>query len=137
MKEINQTIKFKTNDFENILNLNFNYIVQISYTFNLEVKSGLFSGNSSFCVRNDEIKKMIFDLREMYDTLKGNTILYDNDSDSYLKFEMLKNGHLSIKGQVGGSHQDHSMNFLFLTDQTGLLDFIEELNCILKIEDEK
>ena len=107
------------------------YTVEDYFTFNIRVKSGDFSGASNFCMPKTSIISLIDNLEKMYTKLKGRSQLTDSDSDAYVRFEMENLGHMSISGQIGGSHQDHYMKFAYTVDQTVLRYFIQVLKRIL------
>lgn len=135
MKEIETVIKLQTNDAAKQLMFATRYLVQINFTFDLIVKSGNFSGTSSFCVRIDEIQALCDSLNEMYTALSGSAQLSDYDSDAFILFEMQDRGHFTVSGQVGGSWNDHFMTFKFDTDQTCLPQFISDFKALLKNQD--
>jgi len=54
----------------------------------------------------------------------GTYQINDYDSDDYILIECLKLGHISISGQVGGSHSEEFLRYKFLTDQTVLGELI-------------
>jgi hypothetical protein len=47
----------------------------------LTVLADSFGGTSHFCVRREQIEKLCSDLKEMKDSLSGNTNLKDNVSE--------------------------------------------------------
>ena len=101
------------------------YSVDKYSTFNIKIKSMGFSGMSNFCMPQEKIASYIESLSEMYSKLTGYCEIKDSDSDAYIKIEMHKRGHVSICGQVGGSHEEHSMRFKYTTDQTVLVNLIQ------------
>ena len=107
------------------------YLVYENFTFNLIVKSSNFCGESHFCVRRNEIESFCTSLSEIYSALAGSAILCDNDSDGFVKFDMEYDGHLTVSGQVGGSNEDHSLRFKFLTDQTCIPKFTQDFKKLL------
>ncbi|MCF7799944.1 hypothetical protein K9L05_01175 [Candidatus Babeliales bacterium] len=100
------------------------YNVENYLTFNVKIKSGKFSGESNFCISEENISLFIKKLSEMHNRLIGNCELRDYDSDSYINFEMIKLGHMLVYGQIGGSHEEQFMRFKFETDQSILLNLI-------------
>jgi len=103
------------------------YTVDNYLTFCVKVKSGLFAGASNFCIPRDKLLSLIEQFSIMQKELAGMSEIMDSDSDAFIKFEMQKFGHLSIYGQVGGSHEDHYMRFKYITDQTVLTNMIHLL----------
>ncbi|NLK03751.1 MAG: hypothetical protein GX319_05005 [Clostridiales bacterium] len=51
-------------------------------------------------------------LTDMHKELKGFCDIVGSDSDAYMTFTMDRHGHMSVYGQIGGSHEDHFMNNL-------------------------
>jgi len=100
------------------------YNVEGYSTFTIKVKSGEFAGKSSFCLPKERIAAIIEQLSGMNNDLKGCCEINDYDSDAYINIEMAKFGRLWIFGQIGGSHEDHSVTFRYSTDQTVLNSFI-------------
>lgn len=133
MIELQNTIELKTYSKEEQLSFSAKYLVEINFTFDLHVKSNGFTGTSSFCVRKDEIERFCDELLQLYSLLSGCSIINDEDSDSYVQFNVEPYGHIYVRGQVGGSHEDHYMKFCFQTDQTCLPYFIEGFNNLLSI----
>jgi len=131
MIEISDIIELKTNTETERLSFATRYLVQINFTFDLTVLSEKFSGTSHFCVRRDQLEKMCCDLSEMNLTLNGKTTLDDNDSDAFVEFELEQPGGLNIRGQVGGTHEDHFVKFRFQTDQTCIADFVKDFRVLL------
>jgi hypothetical protein len=62
----------------------------------------------------------------MHLTLSGTTILDDNDSDGFVKFEIATDGLQNVSGQVGGSPQEDFVRLKFQTDQTCIPQFLED-----------
>ncbi|MFH0897949.1 MAG: hypothetical protein V1855_00020 [bacterium] len=93
----------------------------------IQIKSGMFSGASEFCISKGNIIKIIKTLKNMHETLKGSCVISDFDSDGHITIEMQKLGHICISGQMGGTHQDHYMTFKFMTDQSILPNLIKNL----------
>jgi hypothetical protein len=136
MKEINSIIELKTNTATELLSFATRYLVQINFTFDLTVLSDGFSGTAPFCGRREQLENMCFDLTNMHLQLSGTSKLEDNDSDAFVEFEIEPNGWLYVTGQVGGTHEDHYLKFKFKTEQTCLLQFVQDFNTLLKHEDD-
>jgi hypothetical protein len=135
MIEINDIIELRTNTETERLEFAVRYLVQINFTFDLIVWSGDFRGTSHFCARREQIEEMCANLRNMHVKLSGMTKLEDEDSDSFIEFEIEPNGHLNVRGQVGGTHEEHFMKFKFQTDQTCIPEFVQDFNTLLNIND--
>ena len=115
----------------NELVITYLYDVDNYFTFNIKIKSGEFSGISNFCIFNKDIIVYIKLLSTMSNELKGACKITDSDSDSYITIEMQKFGHICISGQIGGSHEDHSVKFKYISDQTILDNLINTFKEVL------
>jgi hypothetical protein len=85
-------------------------------------------------VRREEIEKLCNELGTMYSSLQGSTRLTDNDSDGFIEIKINNSGHVTLSGQVGGTHEEHFVRFSFVTDQTSLPKFIQDFRDLLKNE---
>ncbi|GAB6085902.1 WapI family immunity protein [Alkaliphilus crotonatoxidans] len=103
------------------------YTVENYFTFNIKVESGEFTGASHFCISKENILVIVEALSKMHETLSGCSKISDSDSDAYINLEMDKSGHISMAGQIGGSHEEHNMKFKYTTDQTILSGLIQKL----------
>lgn len=103
------------------------YTAEDYFTFNIKVQSGEFAGSSHFCISKENILSIVEVLSKMYETLSGCCKINDNDSDAHINLEMDKLGHIHVTGQIGGSHEEHSMKFKYGTDQTVLRGLIQNL----------
>ena len=103
------------------------YTVEGYITFSVAVTSGLFAGEANFCVSSELIEKCIYKLQNIYETLAGICTMNDYDSDDFITFEMQKNGHMIIRGQVGGSHSSQYLVYEFQSDQAELKHIISDL----------
>lgn len=135
--EIDDIIELRTNTETERLAFAVRHLVQINFTFDVIVLSGDFHGTSHFCVRREQIKEMCENLRAMHVKLSGLTKLEDEDSDAFVEFEIEPNGRLTVRGQVGGTHEDHFMKFKFQTDQTSIPAFVQDFNTLININDTK
>ena len=119
---------------ENIgsLILTHQYTINRYITFSVCVNSGLFSGESNFCISFHDLKKGIEQLQNNYKTLSGICRLQDSDSDDFIIFEMQKHGKMIVSGQVGGSHSAQYLVYQFESDQTELEKIIKNLLSFLK-----
>lgn len=133
---IDDIIELQTNSETEKLSFATRYLVYENFTFDLYVVSGSFCGTSSFCVRRDEIEFLCDELSKLHYSLNGSTSFNDNDSDGFVRFSMEQSGHVVVSGQVGGSHQDHSMRFKFQTDQTCIPRFVQDFKRLLLYQHE-
>jgi len=102
------------------LSIQYLYSIAGYITYRVTVKSGDFSGTSSFCQPVEEINRQIDDLRLMENELSGTCRINDIESDAFIVFDLLDLGHISAAGLVGSSFEAHSMRFALLVDQTVL-----------------
>ncbi len=107
------------------------YSADESAAFQVFVKSYGFSGSHEFCMRNEQIKENISNLKTLDDTLLGQCRIADIDSDAYISLEF-ENRDLKVYGQLGGSYNDNCMKFSFLADQTLIKLLIDALSEPLK-----
>jgi hypothetical protein len=137
MLEIKDLISLSTNDPNTVLSFTTRYLVQVNYTFDVNVRAGYFAGRSHFCVRKDQIRKFIEELKSLSngdDSVKA--ILTDNDSNGFIEFTSLDIlGHVRVSCQIGGSYEANYVKVLFDADQTALSKFIYGLESLLKYED--
>lgn len=107
------------------------YTVEGYSTFNIRVQSGEFAGASHFCIPKDSILSTVEALSKMRENLTGYSEISDSDSDAHIDLEIDKLGHICMTGQIGGSHEEHSMKFKLITDQTILSGLIQKLRSTL------
>ncbi len=132
MLKLKNIIQLETNRDDQQLIFEARYLVNDYFTFDLKVTSKEFSGKSHFCVNCIAIESFLNEIQEMYETLKGEVILQDYDSDGYVKFNTNEKGHLEVSGQVGGTHEKHFVRFNFINDRTSLVNFVKNFNRLLK-----
>ncbi len=109
---------------------NFTYHQEDIYynnSFDLEVRSGSFSGVAPCEYDIKEFRKFVQELLEMYDFRKQIVILNDICYGSNVKFEADKTGYIEVSGEIFGEAMEHSLKFSFVTDQFVLKQFISEL----------
>ena len=107
------------------------YIIDAYYTINFKVKSGDFSGSGSFCIKDDEIKNIIYSLQQMQQTLVGKRVIRDFDTDDFIQLSCEKLGHICVNGQLSGSHTENFIRFKYMADQTLLETLIVKLTYII------
>ena len=96
-------------------------------SFDLEVRSGSFSGVAPCEYDIKEFRRFVKELLEMYDFKKQIVMLNDICYGSNVKFEADKTGHIEVSGEIFGKAMSHSLTFSFVTDQFVLRQFISEL----------
>ena len=114
------------------LSLDTLYLVQVSFTFHLSVKSGAFQGTASFCARKDQIEALHKDLS----TAEVISTLDDNDSDAFIRFIPVDHHAVIVEGKLGGSHDDHSMRFKFSAEGPPVQKFARKLLELLEYVDD-
>ncbi len=107
------------------------YTVEGYFTFNIKVRSGDFAGASHFCMPKEKVISIIEEISNMYKDLTGSCQIRDYDSDANIAIEMTEFGHMCVYGQIGGSHEDHSMKFKYNSDQTVLANLTQMLKALL------
>jgi predicted DNA-binding protein (UPF0278 family) len=108
------------------------YTVEDYLTFNIQVKSGEFAGQSNFCVPKEKVGEIIQSLEEANKKLLGRSEIDDYDSDAHLVIEATRLGQVVVSGQIGGSHGEHSMRFKFTSDQTILERLINLFSVLIR-----
>jgi len=101
--------------------------------FDIKVKSGEFSGRCNFWILKEEITIVIKALSDMYELLSGSCRVEDCESDAYFVIETNRLGHICIFGQIGGSHQNQYLKFLYRTDQAALPEIISSFRKPLRM----
>ncbi|WP_042228142.1 hypothetical protein [Paenibacillus popilliae] len=107
------------------------YTIEDYFTFDIKVKSGEFTGASNFCMPKEKVIFMVESLSKMLQTLEGYCEVKDYDTDANVVLEMEKLGHMCIYGQLGGSHEEHSMKFKYTADQTVAANLMKMLKALL------
>ncbi len=102
-------------------------------SFDLEIRSGSFSGVAPCEYDIKEFRKFVQELLEMYDFKKQIVTLNDICYGSSVKFEADKIGHINVSGEVFGKAMKHSLKFSFVADQFVLKQFISELQNMIGI----
>lgn len=92
-------------------------------------EDALFKGYDYFTFFDKFYVALVESIENTYRSLSGNIRLYDHgaDTDGYIEISSLKNGKLSINGQLGASFSRFLLKFELEADQT-LLNTL--LNCI-------
>ena len=99
------------------LDLEYLYTVERNITFIVKVLSGAFSGEHPFCLHKNDISDVILILNHMSKEMKGECIISDGDSYSFIKIEF-EERDVTISGQLGWASDDDFMKFKFTADQT-------------------
>ncbi|MBK6833606.1 MAG: hypothetical protein IPG89_04745 [Bacteroidetes bacterium] len=131
MLKLKDIIELKAIDSSNRLSFATRYLVQVNFTFDLTVKSDLFSGTAHFCVRKDELEKLCNELNKMTESFNGACRLQDNDSDGFIEFAIGSTRKVGIYGQLGGTHEDNFMQYKFTSDLSATETFIAGMTKLL------
>ena len=88
-------------------------------TFGISYENENFKGFDRFTLFDPFYSRTITEIKNAYTSLNGTILIDDNgaDTDGYIEFVM-KNGIVSVKGQLGASFSPHSLTFAFEADQT-------------------
>ena len=86
-----------------------------------------FNGQFVYYIEDDNIVEYIKSLKELNDGDLGELLITDMDSDSYIKLEKIKYGHIIISGQLGSAFQENYLVFKFPADQTVVSNLIDRL----------
>ena len=105
---------------DNISSLTFEslYCVGGYVTYEILISTSGFSGNCNFCIKEKNIQEYIKCIDAMIDSLSGEVIVRDCESDAFLKFYFEDTMRLYVLGQVGGSYEDNMLKFKMKADQT-------------------
>ena len=103
------------------------YCVGGYVTYEILISTSGFSGNCNFCIQEKTIQEYIKCMDAMIDSLSGEVIVRDCESDAFLKFYFEDTMHLYVLGQIGGSYEDNTLKFKLKADQTILYGLKEEL----------
>ena len=102
-------------------------------SFDLEIRSGSFSGVAPCEYDIKKFRKFAEELLEMYDFKKQIVMFNEICYGSNAKFEADKTGHITVSGEIFGEAMEHSLKFSFMIDQSVLDKFISELQNITDI----
>lgn len=114
-------------DSNNAISIEFLYEYGGYSTYTINVSTNGFSGKCSFCLESNTIKSGIETIKIMIDSLNGEYVLRDCESDAYIRFIFESSMNLFAEGQLGGSYNDNMLKFRFKADQTLLQGLIHSL----------
>jgi hypothetical protein len=127
-------IKLKTNSEDKILEMNNIKLLEdnSAYKMNLDIYSRAFSVSKEFYIEPMQMDKFLKEIEEMNKTLKGLALMKPLYEEEYIEFSCDKIGHINVKGEIfEHSEISQHLKFEFVTDQTCLPDFINDLRkCI-------
>ena len=107
----------------------YKYIEGVScITFGISYENMNFKGCDTFTLFDHFYSNIVNEMKNTYISLNGSFRIYDvgADTDGYIEFVM-KNGKLSVKGQLGSSFSSHSLMFEFEADQTLVGNLLQEI----------
>ena len=107
--------------------------VYYNTSFDLEIRSGSFSGIAPCEYDIKEFQSFVEELSEMYEFKKQIVMFNDICYGSNVKFEADKTGHITVYGEIFGKALKHSLKFSFVADQFVLKQFISELQNMIGI----
>jgi hypothetical protein len=96
-------------------------------TFYVKVVSGDFSGVSEFEYNIKDFIRFIKEIKDLYDFKLQKVELNDISYGSNIKFSLDKTGHIMVSGTIYGNAAEHSLTFIFTTDQTAIKAFCKSL----------
>ena len=103
------------------------YCVGGYVTYEALISTSGFSGNCNFCIEEKTIQDHIKCMDTMIDSLSGEMIVRDCESDAFLKFYFEDTMNFYVLGQIGGSYEDNMLKFKLKADQTLLSRFKSSL----------
>ena len=88
-------------------------------TFGIAYENSNYRGCDIFTLFDHFYVSKMHEIKDVYSCLNGAFRIDDNgtDTDGYIEFT-IKNGKVSIKGQLGASFSAYSLSFEFEADQT-------------------
>lgn len=97
-------------------------------SFDIRVKSGLFSGFADGCEYDyKEWKIFVRQLKELFLFKTNKVVFQEIGYGGKISFIADSLGHIEVSGIIYGEAISHSLQFEFMTDQTVFLPFIKEL----------
>ena len=97
-------------------------------TFGIVYENSNYRGCDIFTLFDHFYVSKMHEIKDVYSCLNGAFRIDDNgaDTDGYVDF-LIKNGRVLIKGQLGSSFSEYSLNFEVETDQTILKPLLKAL----------
>ena len=97
-------------------------------TFGIAYENSNYRGCDIFALFDHFYVSKMHEIKDVYSCLNGAFRIDDNgaDTDGYVDF-LIKNGRVLIKGQLGSSFSEYSLNFEVETDQTILIPLLKAL----------
>lgn len=107
------------------------YTVEDYFTFRIYVKSNGFMGASNFCMPHEAVVVLMETCSNMVENLEGQCEIRDYDSDAYIILEINHLGQVHVSGQIGGTHEEHTLTFRNIMDQTAVLHLVRTFKALL------
>ena len=107
----------------------YKYVEGVScITFGISYENMNIKGCDTFTLFDHFYSNIVNEIENTYTSLNGSFRIYDvgADTDGYIEFVM-KNGKLSVKGQLGAPFYSHSLMFEFEADQTLVGTLLQEI----------
>ncbi|MBZ9688501.1 hypothetical protein G9F72_019410 [Clostridium estertheticum] len=95
--------------------------------FSVKVISGDFAGVSEFEYNIEDFIRFVKEIKDLYDFKLRQVELNDICYGSNIQFCLDKTGHITILGTIYGKSAEHSLTFIFTTDQTAIETFCKSL----------
>lgn len=99
--------------------------------FKIEVKSGAYGGAGEIETNLKDFIKFGNSIKKMYESLQGKALLQDILHQTFVLFECDKRGHIVVSGFIEEYETHQTLKFSFVTDQSSLKSFMEQLNTFI------
>lgn len=96
-------------------------------TFNIKVVPNNFVGTSQFEYNIKDFIIFVKEINKLYDFKLKKVELNDIGYSSNILFSLDKIDHITISGKIYGDLMEHSLTFIFNTDQTAIATFCKSL----------
>ena len=98
-------------------------------SFEIQVSSRNFSGQTSYALEAIEFRSLIDNLQHMYDTLSGMAEMRLHMEEDHINFKINPSGQVLVSGVLIHYKEPlHNLKFGFYSDQTCLPSFIQALS---------
>lgn len=114
-------------DRDNMFFIKRHFELSNGYNYEIQVKSDVFSGGQNFVLLYDSLRKSLNEVEDMRVFSKGECVIEDSLTESFVKLCFDKKGELFVSGQFGNSYDENVLKFRFRADKT----MLPELRMIL------
>lgn len=97
------------------------------YSYEIRVKSDVFSGGHDFVLMYDSLRKSLYEVEALRVSSKGECLIKDSLTESFVKLCFDKKGELLVSGQFGNIDDENVLKFKFKADK----EMLAELRMIL------